>query len=68
MEMALIPRLWRRPQRIVDEEQFMPFAPTVDEPQALDIFLYMTNGTAAILHVLLQGQINAKFVPVLVTW
>lgn len=62
--MAMIPRFWDRPQPITDEEQFVRLERTV-EPQSLNLLLYMTNGTTAILHPLLQGQMNVSFVPAL---
>lgn len=62
--MAMILRFWDRPQPIKDKVQFVRLEHTI-EPQALNLLLYITNGTTAILHSLLQGQMNVSFVPAL---
>lgn len=65
--MASVPRFWGRNQPIMDEEQIERLQHTV-EPQALNLFLFMTNGTTAILHPLLQSQVNVSFVPAVMAW
>lgn len=59
-----VPRFWGTPRIIIDEEQFADLEYTV-EPRGLELLLYMVNGTSAVLHPLLQGQVGVGFVPAL---
>ncbi|MCJ1270606.1 hypothetical protein MMC22_010503 [Lobaria immixta] len=58
-------RFWHTPRIVIDEERFAGLERRV-EPQGAELLLYMTNGTTAVLHPLLQGQTGASFMPVLI--
>lgn len=68
---VMVPRILDTARVIIDEErlagftEFTEFEHTV-EPRGLELSLYMVNGTAAVLHPLLQGQVSVGFVPALI--
>lgn len=63
----MIPRIWGTARVIIDEERFsgLPEFEHTVEPRGLELLLYMVNGTTAVLHPVLQGQVGVGFVPAL---
>lgn len=65
---VMIPGIWGTARVIIDEERFagLPEFEHTVEPRGLELLLYMVNGTTAVLHPVLQGQVGVGFVPALI--